>query len=557
MFFMKAGFLYIEQAFAKSDVALRRRVVLAKYLDTFGSTLGFFLFGFAISTGEEGGPFLLGENADYVFWFFRFTFASNTATILGGLLVGGRVQLRAISVFIYAFAMSAFIHPMIARMAWVVGVNSPLSISPFRYCNGTARASVLTQHRDDFHPAGTGFIPLVYIDFAGSGTVHLLGGMAGFVLAIFHKAEMKHKGPFFLFKKCCSRKKQKKEITAQEENDEGRDTAKRRPTVDEDTDNASERPEIKCPRRLIAFHDFLDWMYPSGGGGENVESAALGVIILWTTWFAFNAGSTESISGVTFHAVVGRIALVMAVAAASGGLTSTIVCGLVQIYKRDNGFNTNEIANGMLACLVAVTGCCPFIDPLWALLIGPLTILFYHIGCWIVYQLDLQDGARIFPLHGICGLWGVLCVGIFYEKCLVLEIYGSSCFCNQYIKTEFARMLSQPGLIFAYQLAGGVIIILLAVLFCGALFFALWVIPVKLIYYVTGLYWIFNFPDKPQCGCTSAQQERDGESQKKRKKYERKGEVNFKGNVLFTHFDEIKVPIPDAGDIQLQSIQPR
>jgi ammonia channel protein AmtB len=42
----------------------------------------------------------------------------------------------------------------------------------------------------------------------------------------------------------------------------------------------------------------------------------------------------------------------------------------VQIYKRDNGFNTNEIANGMLACLVAVTGCCPFIDPLWALLIG-------------------------------------------------------------------------------------------------------------------------------------------------------------------------------------------
>ena len=41
-----------------------------------------------------------------------------------------------------------------------------------------------------------------------------------------------------------------------------------------------------------------------------------------------------------------------------------------QIYKRDEAFNTNEIANGVLACLVAVTGCCPFIDPLWALLIG-------------------------------------------------------------------------------------------------------------------------------------------------------------------------------------------
>ena len=41
-----------------------------------------------------------------------------------------------------------------------------------------------------------------------------------------------------------------------------------------------------------------------------------------------------------------------------------------QIYKRDTEFNTNEIANGVLACLVAVTGCCPFIDPLWAILIG-------------------------------------------------------------------------------------------------------------------------------------------------------------------------------------------
>ena len=29
---------------------------------------------------------------------------------------------------------------------------------------------------------------------------------------------------------------------------------------------------------------FVEWMYPSGGGEENVESAALGILILWTTW---------------------------------------------------------------------------------------------------------------------------------------------------------------------------------------------------------------------------------------------------------------------------------
>ena len=30
-----------------------------------------------------------------------------------------------------------------------------------------------------------------------------------------------------------------------------------------------------------------------------------------------------------------------------------------------------------------------------------LTILFYHCGCYIVYILDLHDGARVFPVHGV------------------------------------------------------------------------------------------------------------------------------------------------------------
>ena len=53
---------------------------------------------------------LPGRTTDYativvVIAVIQFTFASNTATILGGLLVGGEVQLRAISIFIYAFVM--------------------------------------------------------------------------------------------------------------------------------------------------------------------------------------------------------------------------------------------------------------------------------------------------------------------------------------------------------------------------------------------------------------------------------------------------------------------
>ena len=38
---------------------------------------------------------------------------------------------------------------------------------------------------------------------------------------------------------------------------------------------------------MVCMFSFIQWMYPSGGGEENVESAALGIIILWTTWYIY------------------------------------------------------------------------------------------------------------------------------------------------------------------------------------------------------------------------------------------------------------------------------
>jgi len=35
---------------------------------------------------------------------------------------------------------------------------------------------------------------------------------------------------------------------------------------------------------MSIIFSFIKWMYPSGGGDENVEFAALGILILWTTW---------------------------------------------------------------------------------------------------------------------------------------------------------------------------------------------------------------------------------------------------------------------------------
>jgi len=76
-----------------------------------------------------------------------------------------------------------------------------------------------------------------------------------------------------------------------------------------------------------------------------------------------------------------------------------------------------------------------------------LTILFYHLGCLMVYLLKFWDGARVVPVHGVwlvnpvystlysqycfSGFWGVMCVGIFSKDCLIREIYETSCFCEE------------------------------------------------------------------------------------------------------------------------------
>jgi Amt family ammonium transporter len=181
IFFMKAGFLFVEDAFV-SEPSQRRRVIISKYLDTCTSAIAFWLFGFALSLGFN--PAVLGEDHDYIFWFFRFTFASNTATIIGGTLIGQRRNMKLIAVFLYAFMISSVIHPFVVQQMW----SEAGILSVFKFCNGTVGVSssgkLTLRNSLENEPSST-FV----LDFAGSGVVHLLGGMGGFFLSVFYKIE--------------------------------------------------------------------------------------------------------------------------------------------------------------------------------------------------------------------------------------------------------------------------------------------------------------------------------------------------------------------------------
>ena len=84
-------------------------------------------------------------------------------------------------------------------------------------------------------------------------------------------------------------------------------------------------------------------------------------------------------AGKALHAAVGRIALVMCLSCASAGIVQVIVSTVVQMILVEEQVNTNEVANVVLGALVAVTGCAPFMDPPYAILIGgKLTSIISH-----------------------------------------------------------------------------------------------------------------------------------------------------------------------------------
>jgi len=159
---------------------------------------------------------------------------------------------------------------------------------------------------------------------------------------------------------------------------------------------------------------------PNVISAHNIPIASLGIFILWFGWFGFNAGSTL---GVGDGMAVGRVALNTNLAAAAGGIVA-----LVTVWKRFGKPDLSMAMNGALAGLVSVTAPCAFIDPWAALAIG-------CIGGWIVVRgvqlldmLRIDDPVGAVPVHGMCGIWGTLSIGIFGQSALGLPhdglVYG-------------------------------------------------------------------------------------------------------------------------------------
>ena len=150
--------------------------------------------------------------------------------------------------------------------------------------------------------------------------------------------------------------------------------------------------------------------------GHNMPLVAIGVFILWFGWYGFNAGSTL---GFAEPDVVSRIALNTTLAPAVAALSAMVVSWL-KYGKPD----LSLALNGVLGGLVAITAPCAVVNSGSAIFIG------LAAGALVVFSMDwlnklkIDDVVGAFPVHGVCGIFGTLAVGIFGSKALGAPLEG-------------------------------------------------------------------------------------------------------------------------------------
>ena len=137
---------------------------------------------------------------------------------------------------------------------------------------------------------------------------------------------------------------------------------------------------------------------------SNAVLAVTGVFILWLGWFGFNAGST----GVAdIH--IALISLNTHFGAVSGGLVAMVVSWLL-----DKRPQVEDILNGILAGLVAVTAGANVLTPETALLTGAIGGIIVVFSMRIIDSVcKVDDAVGAIAVHGVCGAWGTMALALF------------------------------------------------------------------------------------------------------------------------------------------------
>lgn len=349
VFSMQLGFAMLCAGSVRAKNTMN--IMLTNVLDAASGGISYYLFGFgfAFGTSPTGhnngfvGHLFFGlrdipsqfAGMDYSFFLFQWAFAIAAAGITSGS-IAERTQF--VAYLMYSSFLTGFVYPIVSHWLWSVdGWLSATNTSNMLFGSGA-------------------------IDFAGSGVVHMVGGIAGLWGALV----------------------------------EG-------PRIGRFEGNGNSQ-QLK---------------------GHSATLVVLGTFLLWFGWYGFNPGSFFKIL-VSYDnpfkgnwSGVGRTAVTTTLAGSSAALTTLFgkrfICG---------HWNALDVCNGLLGGFAAITAGCSVVEPWAAILCG-------FVSAWVLIGLNIladklrfDDPLEAAQLHGGCGAWGLLFVGLFANEDYVKEVYG-------------------------------------------------------------------------------------------------------------------------------------
>ena len=333
VFFMHAGFSMLEAGSVREK---NTQGILGKNMLVV--TVGFlawYIMGFSLAFGERDDPnkFIGGsgfamdgfwdDKSYFRNWFFQGAFCATGATIVSGAMAE---RTATVGFGIYTVIMTSFIYPVVVYWGW----------SGLGFLNYT----------NDHEESASVFGPF-YMDFAGSGIVHLVGGVGALCGAIIVGPR---KGRF---------------------------------------DNSVPEDEFFA---------------------HNVPFVVLATFFLWFGWYGFNPGSTLSMHDSDTANVAGLVAVNTTLSPCVAGLTVFLLRAKVfPPHRKDVG----GFCNGILAGLVAITAGCGVVKHWEAIVIGFIGAWVYQIVSMLLKYFKIDDVVDAVPVHGACGIWGVLALGLF------------------------------------------------------------------------------------------------------------------------------------------------
>ena len=136
---------------------------------------------------------------------------------------------------------------------------------------------------------------------------------------------------------------------------------------------------------------------------HNIPYAVLGTFILLVGWYGFNPGSELAADG-----AIGGIALTTTLAGAAGAITA-----MLAIWIRSGKPDVAMTANGMLAGLVGITAGTAAVSSVGAVVIGAAAGLIVVAAVFFFERVHVDDPVGAISVHGVCGAFGTICVGLF------------------------------------------------------------------------------------------------------------------------------------------------